>query len=103
MTSERSLAKDKFSDRRSQSRNRFIGACDLSMMMLAIISFRRSLLQSEQGAILCDSWFHIRFAGLCRRAMLGGFFRLGKARFVVVGFSGQIVYLKTRGKLRAFI
>jgi hypothetical protein len=74
MTTEGSLAKDKFSDGRSQSRDRFIGACDLSMMMPAIISFRRSVLHGEQGAILCDSWFHIRSAGLCRRAMLGGFF-----------------------------
>jgi hypothetical protein len=44
-------------------------------MMLPIISFRQSVLQREQGAILCDSWFHNRSAGLCRRAMLGGFFR----------------------------
>ena len=75
MTAERSLVKDKFSDGRSQSRDRFNGVCNLSEMMLAIISFRRSVLQSEQGAILCDSWFHIRSAGLCRRAMLGSFFR----------------------------
>jgi hypothetical protein len=45
------------------------------MMMQAIISVRR-VLHGEQGAILRDSWFHIRSAGLRRRAMLGGFFRL---------------------------
>ena len=43
---------------------------DLSVMMLAIIFSRRSVLHGEQGAILCDSWFHIPSAGLSRRAML---------------------------------
>jgi hypothetical protein len=33
------------------------------------------VLHRKQGAILCDSWFHIRSAELCRRAMLGSAFR----------------------------
>jgi hypothetical protein len=32
------------------------------------------VLHGEQGAILCDSWFHNRSAWLCRREMLGSFF-----------------------------
>src|SRR4029077_10858163 len=55
ITAQRSLAKDKFSDRRSQGGDRSIGACDLSVMMLGIISFHRSVLHRKQGAILCDS------------------------------------------------
>ena len=98
MTAERSLAKDKLSDGRSQSGHRFIGGRDLSVMMLAIICSHRSVLHGEQSAILSDSWFHIPSAGLSRRAMLASFFRSRRARFVVAGFSGRIVYFKTRGK-----
>jgi hypothetical protein len=35
------------------------------VMMLGIIPFYRPVLHREQGAILCDSWFHIRSAKLC--------------------------------------
>jgi hypothetical protein len=44
-------------------------------MMLGTISFYRSVVHREQGAILCDSWFHISSGGLNRRSMLGSFFR----------------------------
>ena len=65
-----------YTPRAAQDRLRVARALgDLSVMTLGIISFRRAVLHGEQGAILCDSWFHIRSPGLCRRATLRGFFR----------------------------
>ena len=71
------------------------------MMMLGIISFYRTVLHREQGAILCDSWFHnLRFTSV--PDVFAGSLCCDRA-FILTGLSGRIVYFETHGKLRAFI
>ena len=60
------------------------------------VSFRRSVLQGEESAILDDGWFHC----LGPRQVLAGFLCCDK-RFFLAGWRSRIIYFETQRKVGA--
>ena len=61
------------------------------------VSFRRSVLQGKESAILDDGWFH----SLLRRQVLADFLCCDSG-FFVAGLWGRIVYFETHRKVGTF-
>src|SRR2546421_11385821 len=61
-----------------------------------LLSFRRSVLQGKESAVLDDGWFH----GLLPRQMLAGFLCCD-SRFVA-GWRSRIIYFETHREVGTF-